>query len=202
MKKSVVILFDFDGVLCHDHFYEPLLVKDVRVHTWIQDNIFLNKDKSMVFDWMKGRMSSQDVNRHIARQAGFDEEELCLLFEEGVWNMKIDQEMLSLARSLKDTGHKIGIVTDNMDIFSAITVPNYNLGKLFDIIINSADYGKLKNEEEGTLYEEALMAIGSSFEESFLIDDNVGSIKTFAKRGGQGFLYKQNIKELKASLEF
>lgn len=63
------VLFDFDGVLCKDRFYEKtLLPKYSNTHDWIQTNIFSNK--TLVQKWMRNQIDSAGINRLIAENAG------------------------------------------------------------------------------------------------------------------------------------
>lgn len=113
--------------------------------------------------------------------------------------MKLDKEIKDLAESLKLSGKKIGIVTDNMDIFTQITIPNHQLETLFDIVINSADYGMLKKEDNGKLFDIALAALGENIENSLMIDDSESTIELYKQKGGHGFVYR-DVAELKSFL--
>ena len=137
------ILFDFDGVLCKDRFYiKTLLHRYPKVYDWIQLNIFGNKD--LVSDWMKNLITSYHINKLISDATGMDIALLNELYEQSILTMELDKDIISLAQSLRTSGKRLGVVTDNMDVFSTITVPNHNLNKIFDVIANSADYGILK----------------------------------------------------------
>ncbi len=187
--ESKTILFDFDGVLCKERFYKKtLLPKHTDLYNWIQINIF--GDKEMVQRWMKGEINSYKVNSLINRNTKFDYELLKKLYEESVRNMRLEKEVLGIAKSLKESGCKVGIVTDNMDTFTTITVPNHNLKTVFDVIVNSADYGILKKEENGKLFDIALASLESTIEESLLIDDSEEIVELYKKKGGSGFVYK------------
>ena len=193
------ILFDFGGVLCHDRFYEKTLVPRYQsVFDWLQTNVFSNKE--LVHDWMRNKVGSADINRLIAQNSGIEFAALARLFEESVRLMDLDQRVLGLARQLKDSGHKIGIVTDNMDVFSKITVHHHRLDGLFDVITNSADYGRLKKDENGSLFDLTLDTLGESIENSLMIDDSTATIDLFIQKGGQGHCF-QDFGKLKSDLE-
>ncbi len=113
--------------------------------------------------------------------------------------MKLEEKVKDIAESLKCTGKKIGIVTDNMDVFTEITVPNHHLNMLFNVIINSADYGMLKRDKDSKLFDIALTALGEKIENSLMIDDSKSTIELYKKKGGHGFVYK-NFTELKEFL--
>lgn len=193
------ILFDFDGVLCRGRFYEKTLLPSYpEIYDWIQKNIFGNKE--IVRDWMRNRITSAEVNKMIAESTGIGCGLLTEFFEESIRRIELEKEVKDLAELLKLSGKKIGIVTDNMDVFSQITIPNHQLDILFDIIINSADHRFLKKDENGKLFDIALTALDEKIESSLMIDDSESNIELFKKKGGQGFVYK-NPAELKSFLQ-
>jgi len=192
------IFFDFDGVLCRGRFYEKSLLPEYsEVYDWIQTNIFDNKD--LVQKWMRNQISSVGINELVAENTGIDYEILNKLYKESIRKIKLEKEIRNLAESLKLSGKKVGIVTDNMDVFSQIMVPNHQLNKLFDVIINSADHGMLKKDENGKLFDIALIALGERIENSLMIDDSESTIELYRQKGGQGSVYK-NPAELKSFL--
>jgi len=194
------VLFDFDGVLCHGRFYEKALLPEHReVRDWLQANVF--GDKELVRKWMRGQVGSVEVNRLIAQNTNIEYGTLARLFEESVVGMELDKEVLAVAESLKRAGRKIGLVTDNMDVFTKITVPNHRLDSLFDVIINSADHGVLKNEDGGRLFDIALSALGEDVGDSLMVDDSAATIELFRQKGGQGFVYRDaaGLKEFLSS---
>lgn len=192
------ILFDFDGVLCHDRFYgERVKTQYPEVHDWIQENIFGDNDK-LVKDWMRGKINAVKINQIIAEHTGINYEKLYKLFVESVRKMKVDERIIDVVQELKQDGRTLGIVTDNMDVFTEITASNHNLNELFDTIVNSADYGYLKKDENGKLFDIAMAAVGeNNFSRTLLIDDSVSTIELYRQRGGNAFLYK-NFNELHA----
>ncbi|RPI19358.1 MAG: hypothetical protein EHM58_01705 [Ignavibacteriae bacterium] len=193
------ILFDFDGVLCNGQYYDKYYLSNYPgVHEWIQENIFGNNE--LVQKWMRNQISSIEINKIISENTGNEFNCLNEIFQESIRKMSIEIEINELAESLKLTGRKIGIVTDNMDVFTQITVPNHKLNSLFDVIINSASYGILKRENCGKLYDIALAALSTDIKNSLLIDDSELTINMYKEKGGYGFLYK-NFAELKSFLQ-
>ena len=192
------VLFDFDGVLCRDRFYEKTLLPDYQnVYDWIQANVFDNDE--IMPKWMRNELKSDDVNRLIAKNTGIVREVLNDLYMKSVRMMDLDRRVADLAKSLKLSGRKIGIVTNNMDVFSEITVSNHRLDKLFDVIVNSADYGRLKKDNNGELFDITFATLNESIKNSLMIDDSPSVIELYEKRGGKGFLYK-DFEELESFL--
>lgn len=193
------VLFDFDGVLCKGRFYEKTLLPDYpEIYDWIQINVFGKQD--LVRDWMRNRITSADINELIAKNIGIEKQFLNQMYEESICRMELEKEVRSVAESLNLSGKKIGIVTDNMDIFTKITIPNHRLDKLFGVVVNSADYGMLKKEEGGKLFDIALTALGEGIENSLMIDDSEATIELYKQKGGSGFIYKSPA-ELKSFLQ-
>lgn len=192
------VLFDFDGVLCKGRFYEKtLLPGHFKVYEWIQTNIFGNKE--LVWKWMRNQTNSAEINKLITENTEIEYESLKELYEESIRRIGLEKEMENLAKSLKRSGKKIGIVTDNMDVFTQITIPNHRLDTLFGVIINSADYGILKRDDNGKLFDIALADLGERIGSSLMIDDSESMIELYKQKGGVGFVYK-NLTGLKSFL--
>jgi len=193
------VLFDFDGVLCKGRFYEKTLFPDYReVYDWIQTNIF--RDKETVQKWMRNQIDSAGINKLIAENTDVGYEKLNELYKESIRRMELEKEIIDFVKSLKQLGKKVGIVTDNMDVFTQITIPTHRLDTLFDIIINSADYGMLKKDDDGKLFDVALTALNENIESSLLIDDSETTIELYKRKGGCGFVYR-DVAELKLFLQ-
>ncbi len=190
------IFFDFDGVLCTGRFYSTLLSEYPEVYDWIQENIF--GDSELVKKWMRNQISSADVNGLIAKNTGINYEILTELYKNSILQMKLETELIDLINSLSKVERKIGIITDNMDVFTQIIAPVLNAK--FNLIINSADYGILKKDDDGKLFDIALNALGDKIENSLMIDDSESTIKLYRQKGGHGIVYK-NFAELKSFLQ-
>jgi FMN phosphatase YigB (HAD superfamily) len=190
LKSYEAVLFDFDGVLCHDRFYDLSLRPGYgELCDWISEHVFRKPDdEDLIRRWMRGKIGYKDINRIIADARRVESAWLDLELLESVRLMKLDERMLGLAREQKTAGKKIGIVTDNMDVFSLITVPDKKLASVFDFIANSSDHGCLKCDEGGRLFDVALAGLGITAEKAVLLDDSAGSIEAFQRKGGNGML--------------
>ena len=189
MNKFQAVLFDFDGVLCHDHFYDKtFLAERPEVCAWVNTHIF--NDAELTRKWMRGQMSSIEINEFVADGTGIDFSVVQKKFEDSIRLMRLDERVVQLAERLMLSGIKTGIVTDNMDVFSSITVPDKNLDELFNVILNSSDHGLLKQDENGKVFDVALEALDVKIENALHIDDSPKNIELFKNKGGNGFLYK------------
>src|SRR3989344_9107440 len=188
-RNIQTILFDFHGVLCFYEVYKPMLELEYPEKLeWISKNVF-EEDKGLVRKWMRGEISSDEMNRNIAKRAGMDFDVLNKAFIESALNMKLDEKLLLFISKIREAGMKVGLVTDNMDVFSEITAPAHRLKEKFDAIVNSVDYGFLKKENHGKLFDIALEKLGGSIQNSLMVDNQPAVIELFESKGGIGYLY-------------
>ncbi len=134
-------------------------------------------------------MSSDQINKDIAKRVDIEFEILNESFIESVQNMKLDEALLLCISKLRVAGIKVGLVTDNMDVFSKITAPRHKLDEKFDVVVNSADYGVLKKDNNGKLFDIALEKLGGTIETSLMVDNQPAVIELFESKGGIGYLY-------------
>lgn len=186
--KYQAVIFDFNGVLCVDRFYEKKLRSAYdHLYQWIQKTIFT--DQALLRDWMTGRKSSSSINAMIAEKTNFDFALLHSLFLASVRGMVLDVNILNVVRALKKQDIRLGLVTDNMDVFTKVIVPENNLDKVFKVIINSADEGRLKEDDHGKLFELAWHKLDTHIEQSLLIDDTPSTIALYQLKGGDGHIF-------------
>lgn len=185
------ILFDFDGVLCHDRFYGNLEHDYPDVYTFIQNNIFVSGGE-MIHQRMRWEIDMHQINTFISEWTWIDFTILSNLFVAGIRNMKLDQDLLALAEQFKVQWKKIAIVTNNMDVFSEVTVKQNKLDTLFDTIINSSDHWLLKHDENGKLFTLALERLWiDKASNTLLIDDSEKARKAFEQVGWHTFAYER-----------
>ncbi len=189
MTKAEAVLFDFDGVLCTDKFYTNLAGDYPDVHDFITTQLF-GGDFTTVIDWMKGVYTYNEINLLISEATGIPFTTLTEYFIESVRAMKLNEPLLRFASSLRRNEVKTAIVTGNMDIFNIVTVPENKLYNYFQEIVNSCDYGLLKNEENGKLFDITLEKLGlASFENTWLIDDSPVNCALYESKGGKSYRY-------------
>lgn len=194
-KRTIkAIISDFDGVLCSDYFYHTLEKKLPDVYDLINLDLF-KENRWMVKDWMRGKINSRDINKYLADKTSLSEEFLNKELERSVEMMKLNSKLVNFIRNTKKKGIKTALLTDNMDVFEKITIPNKNLGSVFDFIIPSFKYGKLKGDDNGGLLDVARELLGVSFEEILVLDD-WDILGDFVKaRNSNFYLYNKNTME-------
>lgn len=145
MDKSIVFV-DWDGTLSWSRYWESLLKTNDTLAKVVSD--FFAFEKDMEARWMRGGLKSEDINKLISQRSGLSEDFLWRTFIFDCQKMKVDPEVISLIKKLKEK-YIVILVTGNMDCFSRFTVPALGLDKVFDKIINSSDVGYLKTEYDG-----------------------------------------------------
>lgn len=183
------IIFDFDGVLCKDRFYSSLKNSHPAIHEYIENNIFRGGG-DLVNKWMRNIVTSDDINRMISENNNIEFEKIKKIFEDDILNMRVNQDLLSFAKEQSNMGRRVALLTNNMDIFSAITVPNHKLNEIFDVIVNSADHGLLKIDQGGKLFDIVMETIGTNdYASALLIDDSLKVKPVFEAKGGYVYTY-------------
>jgi FMN phosphatase YigB (HAD superfamily) len=192
MSQISTVFFDFDGVLCTDRFFAALKPDYPHVQGWISWHVF--GGEKYCDKWMRGELTYRQVNRIIAEATGISPELLDKILIDGVGRMKVNAALIRFAEKLKQKDVKIALVTNNMDVFSEITVPVKQLDKTFLIIINSFEYGLMKQDENGRLFDIALDRLGlNSFKGVLLIDDTPTYCEIFKAKGGQAYQYSNEV---------
>ncbi len=185
-----IVIFDFDGVLSKDYFYANLKSAYPEVHQFIQKRVF-GVGSKMPNQWMRGQLTSEQVNKFISDNTDIDFDKLNKLFIESVKAMRIDAGLIGLVKKLKVHSFKVALVTNNMDVFSTITVRHHKLDKIFSVIVNSFDYGIMKHDEDGKLFDIAMAKIAESdYSTTLLIDDSEKARSVFEQKGGLTFAYE------------
>jgi FMN phosphatase YigB (HAD superfamily) len=189
MPRLRGVLFDFDGVLCTDRFYSTLSGAYPEALLFIRDNIFGGLDK-YADRWMRGELSCQQINKLISEATNIPLDRLVELFVSSVRAMTLNSRLLEVAMSLKQSGVKTAIVTNNMDIFNQVTVPEKHLAAVFPVIVNSHDHGIMKHDKDGKLFDIALGELGlNSYDGVWLIDDSETACSVFETKGGRALRY-------------
>jgi FMN phosphatase YigB (HAD superfamily) len=189
MQKYPAVFFDFDGVLCTDWFYTTLEPDFPSAIRFIDETIFNGAD-NYADRWMRGEFTYNDINRLISEATGVPFDRLTDLFIESVRRMRVNSTLTQYALSLKQKGIKIALVTNNMDIFNEITIPEKGLTVVFPVIVNSFDYKRMKHDDNGKLFDIALEKLGlDSYKGVCLVDDSLSNCALFSARGGYTYQY-------------
>ena len=191
MIDKKIIFMDWDKTLCWSRFWESLIKTN---HKFSQEiDKFFMFEKEIVKNWMKGKTNSEEVNKFISRKTGLSESVLWNIFVSDCKNMKIDSKIVALIKKLRKK-YFIVLVTGNMDCFSRFIAPALELEKIFDLIINSADVGYLKNEHNGKTFMNCLKLFNiDNMSNTYLLEDSGKVCNMFNQLGGKAL--KINNKE-------
>jgi FMN phosphatase YigB (HAD superfamily) len=170
------LFVDFDGTICHDRFWRSL---DTIDYNRIQKVLF-QENPALVADWMKGKYSSEEINRFVAKETGTEYDLLWNIFQNDCKTMNIDSQIFALLKHLRAHYHLV-LITANMDCFNRFTVPALHLENYFDVIVNSWNERQLKTDNNG---ESFIKYLQGPIEQSYLIEDSPHSCKTFTELGG------------------
>lgn len=184
MQKTP-LLIDFDGTICFDYFWRSA---DESIKGYIKEFLFSGKSP-LVESWMKGDLTSEDVNAVISRNLGIDYDYLWKIFVSDCRSMYIRPSTTSLIKKAKKKFFTI-LITDNMDSFDRFTLPALGLEKYFHHIANSYNYMALKNQEKGKLFQLVASRNKVNLNEAILIDNSKVNCTMFSALGGQSYLVK------------
>ena len=136
-----------------------------------------------------------DINKLISENTGINFELLTREFLTDVKKMGIETGHITIIDKLKEQKIKVGLVTNNMEVFTTITRPRLKFDELFENnIFNSFDYKMLKDEG---LFDLALKKMGDlNYADVVLIDDSPRARNYFESKGGHTYAYN-NFEDFK-----
>lgn len=185
-KKLRAVIFDYGLTIGREYYFNR---KHPRVDNWsdlIQEIVFLDHEFSQ--QWMVGKKNVKDIAMTIASRTGVDETEILTFLKDGCKSIAENEDVISLARKLAQTGIPIALVTLNFDIFNEILIPHHGYSEIFNVIINSCDYGTI---DKTSLWPIAFNAMGSniSYGDCLLIEDRKCETDRFVALGGHAIQY-------------
>ncbi len=187
MKRKVVFI-DWDGTLCFSRFWETLSAKNPTFSQVVAD--FFVTEKEMIKNWMRGKHTSEEINKLLSERANLPEKEVWESFVSDCQKMKVDNKTIEIIQKLRKKHHAV-LITGNMDCFSRFTVPSLKLDKLFDHVINSYDTGMLKTDDNGKQFIDSLTSFNSKISDAYLIEDSANTCEVFSRLGGNALKVNQ-----------
>lgn len=186
--KYKAVFWDFDGVWSKDFFYKSFTKDYPQVWNFIQTKVWGPGGDGKVDKWMRAELNTNDINMFISHGTGMDFNVLNKKFLDDVALMEIEMRHIPIVRELKKKGVKVGMISNNMDVFDTITRPRLKLDELFDgKVFSSFAYKKMK---ANGLFEIAMQSMeNTSFSNTLLIDDSVRARTAFENKGGQTYAY-------------
>lgn len=194
------VLFDAGGVLI-----VPIENAEFRVggRTWkveeaigaVEETDFYQRHWQAAF---RGEIPEEELWRGSAQEV---EPELVRIYRTDEIRAQVNEEVLKLAQELKDTGLKIGLLSNNLPGWFEYWDSERNLRDVFDLVILSYETGLIKPDPE--IYRLACRELGLSPEEVLFIDDGEKNVSAAQEVGLQGLIFgsnevlRQDLKELK-----
>ncbi len=185
-RQIKCVVFDFGFTFSSDPYFKVAPVNTPQWHEIIQKHVF--GDPGVTIPWMKGEISSQDVAGIIARFIPLDVATILSTMEEGCRELAFNPAVWLFSLQMKLTGRKIALVTDNMDVFTKVIVPVHKLDRIFDVIVNSADFHEI---DKTVLWPIAFERLddGIGYSNSLLIEDGETEPAKFRQLGGHAYQY-------------
>ncbi len=185
-RRIKCVVFDFGFTFSPDLYFNVSPPAHPQWRQVIQEHIF--HDPAIIIPWMKGEITSRDVAGVIGRFVPLDVETILSTMDSGCRELAFNPAVWLFALKQKLVGRKIALVTDNMDVFSRVVVPAHKLDRIFDVIINSSDFGEIRKEVLWPLAFEKLDN-GIGYADSLLIEDEESEPAKFRQLGGYAHQY-------------
>lgn len=197
-----LILSDFDGVLSNVNrdfintgFYTTIRNENPELMQNIGNFLFKSSSGYITKAWMQGDISYKELNALMARKFGTTEEYLNKHLVESVRKMKMNNELIDFYQVQRAKNIKVCIMSDNMDIFSEVSVKHFNLNKCFDKIYNSADVKQLKRDKNCELAKRIANEFGCGNNEVLVIDDGKKLLDELNEYNFKTFLYNNETRD-------
>jgi len=180
------VIFDYGFTISSEHYFNVPHPRIFRWHELIQESVF--GDERVSRAWMKGEISLHDIARVIQEKTGEEHTSILAYLRDGCRNLKENRAVVKFAKQLRMNRVPIGLVTANFDVFNEVIVPEHRYSELFDVIINSCDYGVI---DKRVLWPIAFKRLGShiDYENTLLIEDGEKEPQQFRDAGGNANQY-------------
>jgi FMN phosphatase YigB (HAD superfamily) len=187
--KTGCIVFDYANTLSSDLYFQTCPEGFPAWRALFEKHVF--SDPRILSDWCKGVLKKHDIARLISPHAGMPVATVLAEMNNSCKELHFNPAVWQLAEAQQIGGHKTVLVTINIDVFSDFIVPFYQLDGLFDVIVNSSDYG---TDNKLVLWHIAFEQLGDgiTYDNSLLIDDSPKWTTAFANKGGNAFLYRND----------
>lgn len=184
-----VVFVDWHKTLCSRVFFQFIKRRNKKLFDKLEHRLFEEMPLAKFIDWMKGKISKEDVLKEIC-QNDLNFQDISHLLYQSCEKMKFDRpDYQKWIKRIRQKGKKVVIATDNVDVFNEYTVPSLKLNKKFDDILNSCTLKYLKHDVSDNkllFFDDYLKKNNIKYEEAILLDDDKDLIKLCHKFGMQG----------------
>jgi FMN phosphatase YigB (HAD superfamily) len=95
---------------------------------------------------MEGKITAADLAVYLAAPIPLSAAEILAGLYVGFRSLPFNPAVWALAVDQPRRGRKRVLVTGNREVFTEIVVPFYGLDQVFDVLVNSSDYGERSKE--------------------------------------------------------
>jgi epoxide hydrolase-like predicted phosphatase len=185
------IIFDLGGVILKEPFSSFLnQVSEILGIELTRDGV-----EGPLENWMRGGINFAEFLKEIS-WVPVSEEDYNTLSEIWLDRIRLDSELLSMAKSLK-SDYKLAILS-NADFDSVEKIEGSGHVDFFHKRFYSCELGMVKPEKE--IYEHVLKELGDKPEDCVFIDDKPENIDGAKKAGMHGIVFESN-QQLKKDLK-
>ncbi|MFD5224960.1 HAD-IA family hydrolase [Microbacterium sp. NPDC058342] len=169
------VIFDLDGVIRH---FDPETTADIERRRGVASGTIASVAfaKTRIEPLTTGRLSRADWIASIGEALG----DPAAAVEWGMQPVRLDAEVLALARQLSGAGIRPAILTNGTDTISAETT-RLGLTALFEPIINTAEIGFAKPDARAFFH--VLDALRCEPGDAFFTDDSATNVAAAAALG-------------------
>ena len=180
------VVFDFGFTLSSDLYFTLAPPEYPHWCSVIQQCVF--EQRPIVNAWMRGELTLDDIAQIVADHIALPLLVIVETMKRGCMSMRFNAAVWEFACAQRAQGRKTALVTANMDVFSEVVVPAHGLDRVFDVILNTADYRELRKE---VLWDRAfdMLGDGLGYTNSLLIEDGPAEPARFQARGGYAYQY-------------
>jgi len=173
------VLFDFGGVIADEGFHDGL--KAIARQHGLDPDDFYSLAAELVYStgYVLGRATEHDYWNAVREKAGITASDK-VLRKEIHDRFVVRQKMIDIARSLKEKGLQVGILSDQTDWLNELDRSQGFL-RFFDPVYNS--YYLHKGKRDRTLFDDISKDLGIAPGSILFVDDNSGNISRAADAG-------------------
>jgi len=194
------VLFDFDGVLTLDATGSTSIINYIVPETGIEKKLFVREYSKYNRGLLYGNKTHKQIWNSLCDNLNKDIS-IKVLYDSFI-NTPMDNSMLGLVRQIKDLGYMTGIITDNKKDRIDIISKYFELEKLFDYIVVSAEIGSGKDDE--VIFQRTIQDFSIHPQECIFIDNSKKNLVIPQRMGMKTLFYNHEVRDfeqLKLELE-
>lgn len=201
MRKRRIqgVIFDYGFTLSSELYFNVAPEGIEGWRTAIQREVFDRPE--VVRAWMVGEIGLTEIAGIVSETVDVERGEVLDHLRQGCECLSENQAVKDLAVRLKEAGIPIGLVTANFDVFNTVVVPAHGYDQLFDVIVNSCDYGTV---DKRLLWPVAFAEMGNAigYHNTLLIEDGERELNMYREMGGQAIEYREDEELLGELIEY